>query len=200
MDNPVALMQFGDRDMCLLLRTHRTRNWLPGAVIRCLMSDTCKKIGVGWDGPDKTKFQHTFHFLPSGIVDLSVRAKEKGIPEQGLKSLSERFSLRMKKDSRIARSNWATRQPLSREQVRYAAEDAYFTYILADKVEGLPDLPAQEAELAKIAVQGALEIPKDWEDQGIVRKHDGLWCAVCDKGPMMADIVKHHFEGQRHRK
>ncbi|CAK0856743.1 unnamed protein product [Prorocentrum cordatum] len=109
-DNPIALMQFADDKVALLLRTHRTRNWLPVSVMRTLLSESCKKVQVGWDGPDRQKMQSTFNFLPLGILDMSELAKVKGVAAQGLKSLSEHFGMKMKKDSRIARSNWADKE------------------------------------------------------------------------------------------
>mmetsp|Transcript_47169 Transcript_47169/g.146120 ORF Transcript_47169/g.146120 Transcript_47169/m.146120 type:complete len:610 (-) Transcript_47169:195-2024(-) len=199
-DNPIALMQFADENVALLLRTHRTRNWLPGTVFRALTCEGCTKVGVGWDGPDKQKMQSTFNLQPLGIADLSEIAKKKGVAEQGLKSLTEHFGIRMRKDSRIARSNWAASE-LTQEQIQYAAEDAYFSYILFDKLRTLPDPVIEDADGYATVNQGVLELQPGWEEQGIVRRHDGLWCAMCEKGPMTVPlVVKRHMEAQKHKK
>ena len=137
-DNPIALMQFGDENVCLLVRTIWTRSWLPDAIKECLLSEGCKKIGVGWDGSDKLKMKLSFDLMPNGIVDLAEIAKEKGLVEQGLKALCHYFRYRPRKDTKVARSNWACRSELSQAQIRYGAEDAYFTYILYDKLLALP--------------------------------------------------------------
>mmetsp|Transcript_97900 Transcript_97900/g.227007 ORF Transcript_97900/g.227007 Transcript_97900/m.227007 type:complete len:584 (-) Transcript_97900:47-1798(-) len=199
-DNPIALMQFADESTALLLRTHRTRNWLPTAVLKALLSDSCTKVGVGWDGPDKLKMQSTFNFLPQGIYDLSEVAKKKGLGEQGLKTLTEHFGLKMRKDPRVARSNWAS-PFLTQEQVYYAAEDAYFSYLLYDKLRNLPDKSASEVDGYNHLNQGVLQLEPGWEEQGIERRHDGLYCSLCEKGPMtVPQIVARHMEGQKHKK
>lgn len=199
-DNPIALMQFSDERTALLLRTHRTRNWLPTSVMKALLSESCTKVGVGWDGPDKQKMQSTFNFQPVGIYDLSEIAKKKGIAEQGLKSLTEHFGIKMRKDSRIARSNWAAPE-LTQEQIQYAAEDAYFSFLLFDKLRNLPDPVPQDQEGYDQVNKGVLELQPGWEEQGIVRRHDGLWCAMCEKGPMLVPmVVARHMEGKNHQK
>jgi len=101
--------------------------------------------------------QSTFNFQPVGIIDLSDIAKKKAIVEQGLKSLTEHFGLKMRKDSRIARSNWAAPE-LTQEQIQYAAEDAYFSYLLYDKLRNLPDPLPEDREGAAIVNQGVLEL------------------------------------------
>lgn len=199
-DNPIALMQFADDSTALLLRTHRTRNWLPISVMKALLSEGCTKVGVGWDGPDKQKMQSTFNFLPVGIYDLSEIAKKKQVTEQGLKSLTEHFGYKMRKDSRIARSNWAANE-LTKEQVQYAAEDAYFSFLLYDKLRSLPSPLVADKEGYAMVNQGVLELQPGWREQGIERRHDGLWCQMCEKGPMTVPlVVERHMSGQRHRK
>mmetsp|Transcript_39504 Transcript_39504/g.62717 ORF Transcript_39504/g.62717 Transcript_39504/m.62717 type:complete len:928 (+) Transcript_39504:71-2854(+) len=203
-DNPIALMQFGDENTCLLVRTIWTRSWLPDAIRECLLSEDCKKIGVGWDGPDKTKMQLSFGMQPNGIVDLAAIAKEKGLKEQGLKALCYHFGYMPRKDTKVARSNWACRSDLSPAQIQYAAEDAYFTYILYDKLLALPDVDPEYAAMEKqgLSKEGILTMmKKEWEAEGIVQRADGLWCSLCDKGPMnMPVVIERHMESARHRK
>eukprot|EP00927_Polykrikos_kofoidii_P085267 TRINITY_DN922_c0_g2_i1.p1 TRINITY_DN922_c0_g2~~TRINITY_DN922_c0_g2_i1.p1 ORF type:complete len:583 (+),score=77.10 TRINITY_DN922_c0_g2_i1:243-1991(+) len=199
-DNPIALMQFADETTAMLIRTHKTRNWLPSAVLQALLSEDCKKISVGWDGNDKQKMQRTFHIEPHGIIDLAVVAREKkGLAAQGLKALSGHFGMNMKKESRVARSNWACTR-LTRDQIQYAADDAYFTYILAEKLDRLPDME-RLVEEKQVGAQAILEMSPGWDEQGIERRHDGLWCTICNRGPMtVPQVVDVHLGCQKHKK
>lgn len=199
-DNPVALMQFSDESTALLLRTHKSLNYLPVIVMKVLCSEVCHKIGVGFDGPDKTKMDNTFHFLPSGIEDLSDIARKKGLAETGLKLLAEHFGYKMRKESKVARSNWAA-ATLTKEQIAYAAEDAWMTYLLYYELEKLPDPVITNEEGCDTVNAGVIQLQPGWAEQGIVRRHDGLWCAMCDKGPMtVALVLERHMEGAKHKK
>lgn len=196
-NNPIALMQFADHETVLLIRTHRTERWLPNVVKQVLSSETCVKICVGWDGADKKKMKSSFELEPAGLLDLANLASQKGLRERGLKALAEHFGLKMKKETRVARSDWATFQ-LSKEQIAYAAEDAYFTYLLKDKLEALNDV---EDESVNLAVEGQLALRPGWAEAGIVRRHDGLHCELCGQGPMNThENVLSHLRGNNHDK
>ncbi|CAK9032709.1 Werner syndrome ATP-dependent helicase homolog (Exonuclease WRN) (Focus-forming activity 1) (FFA-1) [Durusdinium trenchii] len=196
-NNPIALMQFSDDETALLVRTHRTERWLPNILKQVLSSENCQKICVGWDGADKKKMKSSFELEVAGLLDLATLASQKGLRERGLKALAEHFGLHMKKETRVARSNWAALH-LTEDQIAYAAEDAYFTYILKDKLEALPDL---EEEGVDLAVEGQLALQPGWKEAGIVRKHDGLHCALCSQGPMNThENVKMHLRGNNHVK
>ncbi|CAJ1327337.1 unnamed protein product [Effrenium voratum] len=196
-NNPIALMQFADHEYALLIRTHRSERWLPSVVRQALLSDTCTKICVGWDGADKKKMKISFELEPLGLLDLSVVASQKGLRERGLKALAEHFGFRIRKETRVARSNWAVRE-LTTEQEMYAAEDAYFTYLLKEKLESLPDI---EEESVNLAVEGQLALREGWAEAGIVRRHDGLHCELCHQGPMNTqENVESHLRGSNHAK
>jgi len=197
-DNPIALMQFADESKALLLRTHVTRDWLPSSVVRVLKTDACLKVSVGWDGPDQHKFQNTFNFQPVGIYDLGDLAQKKGVQcSFGLKSLSQHFGLRMKKAH--GRSNWAAPE-LLQEQIQYAADDAYFTYVLYEKLSNLPD-PVVEEDAREAVDAGILMMRPGWAEQGIVRRHDGLVCVLCNSGAMnVPEVVGRHLEGNKHKR
>eukprot|EP00747_Dinoflagellata_sp_TGD_P207026 gnl/TRDRNA2_/TRDRNA2_80638_c0_seq1.p1 gnl/TRDRNA2_/TRDRNA2_80638_c0~~gnl/TRDRNA2_/TRDRNA2_80638_c0_seq1.p1 ORF type:complete len:630 (+),score=122.07 gnl/TRDRNA2_/TRDRNA2_80638_c0_seq1:38-1927(+) len=198
-DNPVALMQFATDDTVLLLRTHVTKNWLPAVVVRALESTECEKLCMVFEGAHKEKVLNTFNFIPSGISELCVLADEKGLPEevgQGLKSLAEHFGLHIRRDTRIARSNWAAPE-LSQEQARFAAEEAYFCFHVFKKVAELED--AEHWTKGNDINKGVLEIMPQWIKHGIIRKSDGLWCNVCNRGPMLVPmVVEKHIEGKKH--
>jgi len=99
----------------------------------------------------------------------------------------------------MGRSNWAQMEALSKDQVQYAAEDAYYTYLLYDKLRNLPDRKADEEEWDGTD-RGLLQLKEGWADQGIVRRHDGLYCAMCGNGPMTVPmVVERHMEGKKHR-
>ena len=194
-DNPIALMQFADAETALLIRTHRTGHWLPPIITEVLTSDTCIKVCVGYDSADKHKMRMSFDLQPAGLLDLATLAAQKGLKEAGLKSLAEYFQYRIRKETRIARSNWA--QPeLTAEQQAYAAEDAYFTFLLREKLEELPD---KKEEIQSLAVEGQLRLQEGWAEQGIEKRHDGLWCQLCHQGPMNTpDNVRTHLMGSNH--
>ena len=194
-DNPIALMQFADADTALLIRTHRTGHWLPDVIQEVLTSEACIKICVGFDSSDKHKMRTSFDMQPAGLLDLATLAAQKGLKENGLKSLAERFQFKVRKEPRIARSNWA--QPvLTPEQVTYAAEDAYFTFLLREKLEALPD---KKDEVESLAVEGQLRLQEGWREQGIEKRHDGLWCQLCHQGPMNTpENVRSHVMGNNH--
>merc|ERR1712150_45816 len=46
----------------------------------------------------------------------------------GLRAVSEYYGMAVKKDKAVSRSNWATRNLLSIDQIRYAADDAWFSF------------------------------------------------------------------------
>ena len=54
--NPVALMQLADNDTALLLRTHRSKRWLPEIVQQVLKSSVVRKACVGYGG-DRRKME-----------------------------------------------------------------------------------------------------------------------------------------------
>lgn len=135
-DNPVALMQFASEDMCLLLRTHRTERWLPQVVRQILCSEEVPKISYAYDVSDRQKMLSSFGFQAAGVVDIVALSYERGLVFRGLRDLAQRFQFRMKKDARITCSDWACPSNLTREQIQYAAEDAYFAYLIHKELGG----------------------------------------------------------------
>ncbi|CAE7403505.1 Wrn [Symbiodinium sp. CCMP2592] len=133
-ENPVALMQFADAHTALLLRTHRSGNWLPKSVRDLLLSKSCQKVTLGYDGSDRRKVQTSFGLEPEGVVDLQAMAEDRGFQRSiGLKKLGRAFGLKMYKDPTLSISFWEA-SSLSEDQVRYAADDAFFTYSLYDRL------------------------------------------------------------------
>ena len=64
-ENPVALMQFADAETALLVRTHRTGQWLPSVIREVLTSETCTKVCVGYDSAAKHKMRMSFDLQPA---------------------------------------------------------------------------------------------------------------------------------------
>lgn len=140
--NPVALMQFSSKDTAVLLRTHITLSWLPEVVTEVLKSDRVAKIGVGYDGGDRKKMQNTFDLEPANLIDLADVAQDLGLKQKGLKTLAEVCGLRLIKDQKTARSDWATSRELTEQQTQYAADDAYFSLVIYEQLMKIKD-PSQ---------------------------------------------------------
>ena len=201
-DNPIALIQFASVDTALLLRTHITKNWLPDVVEKALHEPSFKKIC--YDGETLCrKMTSSFNLTPQGIIDLEEVCKRKkgedAMEGKGLKAVAACCEILIRKDSRIARSNWASEDELAQEQIQYAAEEAYFAHHLYSRLLALPDMQIEKAENYDHENQGILSIKPEWE--GVIeRKEDGLWCKLCEKGPMnVPRVVESHIGGKQHR-
>lgn len=124
--NPVALMQFSDSQTCILLKI--IESGLQKEVKELLLEKRCRKICVGYEGSDRKKFRETFGFEPEGIHDLSPGG-------EGLRSVCDRVGLRLLKSQRITTTDWGGW--LSIDQLRYAAEDAYFPFLAYSRLLSL---------------------------------------------------------------
>ncbi|CAJ1403197.1 unnamed protein product [Effrenium voratum] len=145
--NPVELLQFADDDTALLVKMGGKRQ-LPKVVRELLTSSDCIKVTVGQD--DRDKVEQSFELTAANVVDLQSLAQEKGLGSSlGLQKMAQLFGMKMFKDHTITMSNWAGQ--LSKEQVQYAAEDAYFTYQIYDQlslfdVHGSDEIETDEAQ------------------------------------------------------
>eukprot|EP00746_Dinoflagellata_sp_MGD_P005196 gnl/MRDRNA2_/MRDRNA2_110057_c0_seq1.p1 gnl/MRDRNA2_/MRDRNA2_110057_c0~~gnl/MRDRNA2_/MRDRNA2_110057_c0_seq1.p1 ORF type:complete len:1121 (+),score=214.99 gnl/MRDRNA2_/MRDRNA2_110057_c0_seq1:84-3365(+) len=135
-DNPVALMQFASENSCILLRMHRLQGWLPLVVRQLLCSEAVLKISYAYDSVDRQKMINSFGFQPAGVLDIMQVSYDRGLVFRGLRGLAEHFHLCMKKDARITCTDWACPGELSKEQVQYAAEDAYFALLIYKELRG----------------------------------------------------------------
>merc|ERR1712087_231673 len=109
--------------------------------------------------------------------------------------------MKIRKESRVARMDWASGQ-LSQDQNQYAAEDAYFSFMLYDKLWNLPnpEWGTTHSNHGSLG-QGVLTMQEGWEENGIIRRVDGLYCKLCDKGPMTVPLaVEKHIESKDHKK
>lgn len=157
----------------LLLRTHLlagnaphhpmqppniAREALPKAVLNLLLDPQRPKYIFGDD--DNARIEQSFGFLVQGLipigsegseVDTSARfrlTKESDFfptrqNQVGMKKLCDYYLFPIKKDKKIAKSNWSHLAKLSEVQEVYSAEDAWYTLMCALRVK--EDLQILEA-------------------------------------------------------
>jgi len=89
---------------------------------RLLADGTVIKAGVSLDY-DIRELSRLSPFKAAGFVDLGVLARKAGIKNHGLRGLAAVF-LGFRLSKKAQTSNWA-RNVLSRQQIRYAATDAW---------------------------------------------------------------------------
>lgn len=135
---PVSLIQLATADTVYLF--HLTHIQIDDRLARILTSKRIKKVGIALNN-DLDKLSELRPMKVAGFVDLSRIASDKGIVQQGARSLAARYlHRRLIKSSQ--RTNWARRE-LTEKQKLYAATDAWvclelYPLILADKRRYLP--------------------------------------------------------------
>lgn len=142
----VAVMQIcADPSHCLVL--HLIHSGIPQNLQLLLEDSTILKVGAGIGG-DAAKISRDCSISIKGVEDLSFHANQKlggGLHKWGLASLTEKLlSKQLKKPSEIRLGNWET-PFLSKEQLEYAATDAFVSWFLYQTIKDLPD--AQLASL-----------------------------------------------------
>ncbi|XP_061369169.1 3'-5' exonuclease-like [Gastrolobium bilobum] len=139
----VAVMQiYGGTSHCHVL--HLIHSGIPQNLQLLLEDPTVLKVGAGIGG-DAVKVFRDYNISIKGVEDLSFNANRKlggGPHKWGLGSLTEKLlSKQLKKPSQIRMGNWET-PVLSKEQLEYAATDAFASWYLHQAIKDLPD--AQE--------------------------------------------------------
>ncbi|GEM_PF-876518 len=130
---PISLIQLATPDTVYLF--HLAHIDIDDRLARILSSKRIKKVGIALNN-DLEKLNELRPMKTAGFVDLSRLAAEKGIVQQGARSLAARYlHQRLIKSSQ--RTNWA-RPELSEKQKFYAATDAWiclelYALILADR-------------------------------------------------------------------
>lgn len=135
--NPVALLQLSSHSRCVLVPVRHLRGRLPPVVAQLLASPSVWKVGCGV-AEDARKIQTDCGMVcqptleigevatrlqsREGLVFPSLPADEAVRP--GLRGLALACGFDLQKPKRVSRSNWELR-PLTAEQQRYAALDAY---------------------------------------------------------------------------
>ncbi|KFK36276.1 hypothetical protein AALP_AA4G101500 [Arabis alpina] len=135
----VALVQICvDNNYCDVM--HIFHSGIPQSLQHLIEDSTLVKVGCGIDG-DSVKIFHDHGVSIKDVEDLSDLAKKKigGVKKWGLASLTETLVCKeLLKPNRIRLGNWEVR-PLSREQLQYAATDAYVSWHLYQVLKDLPD-------------------------------------------------------------
>lgn len=89
-----------------------------------LSNPSIVKAGVGIRG-DIKDMQSLLQFDPSGVCALESMVKDT-IQNHSLKALAAHFlKVQIPKSRKVTMSNWAVKEPLSQQQIQYAASDAW---------------------------------------------------------------------------
>ncbi|BAT86670.1 hypothetical protein VIGAN_04434400 [Vigna angularis var. angularis] len=135
----VAVMQIcTDSSHCHVL--HLIHSGIPPNLQLLLEDPTVLKVGVGIDS-DAMKVFRDYKISVKGVMDLAFHANQKlgGDHKWGLSSLTEKLlSKQLKKPNKIRLGNWET-PVLSKEQLEYAATDAFVSWYLYQAIKDLPD-------------------------------------------------------------
>lgn len=116
----VALLQLSTVEHAVLIRTNKVR--LPRFILDILEDEKIIKVGVAIKD-DINCLNKISPFTPAGFIDLQQFVKQYGIEDNGLKKLvANIMGFRISKKSQT--SNWE-QEVLSREQLEYAATDAW---------------------------------------------------------------------------
>ncbi len=127
--NHTALIQFATLDQAFLLRINRFG--IPDRLKKILENENICKVGISLrdDLKDLKKIRP---FRPAGFIDLNNIAKELGINQIGIKSLTGIFlERRVAKNQQT--SNWENPK-LTPGQKRYAATDAWVCMKMYDSL------------------------------------------------------------------
>lgn len=125
--NPIALLQLATDKVCFMIQPLQLENKrLDMEPIRQLLErDDILKIGAGLKA-DKKLLKREFDVQLKGVVDLVSAFNALGHKnDMGVKTMIAMLSQQqLKKSKRLSRSNWAC-STLSKEQCRYASDDAF---------------------------------------------------------------------------
>lgn len=127
----VSLLQLATKERVYLFRLNKC-GFHP-ALKQLLVTGKVKKIGVGIRD-DLRALQRLGSFVPAGFVDLQAFAPAYGIEEKSFsKLMAIIFQVRISKKQRT--SNWELPQ-LTKQQVRYAATDAWGSLRMYEELSG----------------------------------------------------------------
>lgn len=117
------VLQFSTTDRAYIFQSH-VKETLP-VIASLLESEDIQKIGFGLRG-DLTHIWHRFGIRPSSILDLDLSFRKLGYrnPVGAKSAIAMLFQRRLQKSRSVTTSNWANRT-LTKEQLIYAANDAY---------------------------------------------------------------------------
>ncbi|WVZ83662.1 hypothetical protein U9M48_030788 [Paspalum notatum var. saurae] len=149
----VAVMQLCmEKTLCYVL--HITHSGVP-PILKSLLEDSSSiKVGICIDN-DARKMLNDYDVCVQPLMDLSTLANVKlAVPPKrwSLASLTEMITCRqLPKPSNIRMGNWEA-CVLSKQQLQYAATDAYISWYLYEALQSLPDYNA-EPEIESVKAQ-----------------------------------------------
>lgn len=138
-DHEVALVQLAVGSVVWLVRTCQIS--LPEFVRSIFLDPRVVKVVVDFDGADRAKLARSFGIriegdpAAVGFLDISSMAADCGATGRGLKRLALRCGHHVKKEKSVSTSNWEARV-LSEAQRQYAADDAFFSLLVAGDLMG----------------------------------------------------------------
>nr|XP_011462822.1 PREDICTED: Werner Syndrome-like exonuclease isoform X1 [Fragaria vesca subsp. vesca] len=139
-----AVLQIcGDTSCCHVM--HIIHSGIPRSLQLLLESSSIFKVGAGIAN-DAVKVFKDYNVSIKAVEDLSYLANQKLGDSQnwGLASLTEKLICKqLLKPNKIRLGNWETKY-LSKEQLQYAATDAFASWYLHEVLRSLPD--AEEVE------------------------------------------------------
>lgn len=140
---PLALLQLATDNVVYLFQMGGLADALE-PIFSILSSPSIIKAGVAIHD-DIKKLQELYDFEAEGFVEISTYTQRQGIVNTGLRSLTAiLLGHRISKGAQV--SNWA-RSELSRQQITYAATDAWISRKLYETVEQLGWIHPKELEL-----------------------------------------------------
>ena len=129
---PVSLVQLATETIVYIIQINMTG--FSDELVKLFENKKIIKVGLALND-DINKLKALRDFEPQAFVDLSKMAREKGIIQTGLRSLSIRY-LNCKISKSVRTTNWSVSN-LTKKQLVYAATDAWmclklYPLILAD--------------------------------------------------------------------
>ncbi|PRQ38410.1 putative DNA helicase [Rosa chinensis] len=150
----VAVLQIcGDTSCCHVM--HIIHSGIPRSLQLLLESSSILKVGAGIAN-DAVKVFKDYNVSIKAVEDLSYLANHKLGDSQnwGLASLTEKLiSKQLLKPKKIRLGNWETKY-LSKEQLQYAATDAFASWYLHEVLRSLPDAEKLEKVTADNQSEG----------------------------------------------
>jgi len=117
---PVSLVQIATEDIVFIIQINKTG--FITELVKLFENEKIIKVGLALND-DIIKLKALRDFEPQAFVDLSKMAKEKGIIQTGLRSLTIRY-LNRRISKAAQTTNWSAPK-LTKKQLIYAATDAW---------------------------------------------------------------------------
>ncbi len=128
----VSLLQLATSDKAFLFKLKKLG--LPKQILQIIADEDIIKTGVAIRD-DLKALKKIKYFTPAGFVELQTFSDEFGIEDNGLKNLTANLlNFRISKGARL--SDWSN-DIYTESQMRYAATDAWVSYLIYKKLASL---------------------------------------------------------------